>query len=381
MWDLIVLGIGGVGSSAIYQAARRGLKVLGIEAFEPAHDRGSSHGESRVIRMAYFEHPDYVPLLRRSYQLWTNLERACGRTLFHRCGLLEVGPCDGIVVPGVIRSAEQHGLPIERLTIAQAEQRFSMFSIPSDMEIVFETNAGYLLVEECVRTQIELSLQLGAHCLFGQRVLDWRSDGETVSITTDSEEYRAKRLIISAGSWSPDVLKLARSARWFRVVRKHLHWFGAESHPWSGAPCFFFEEPDRSFFYGFPKISEDGVKVAEHSGGESVLDPSIADRTRDQHDADRVNDFRQRVLRYTSSTTTRYATCLYTMSPDENFIVDAHPEFQNVVFVAGLSGHGFKFTPVLAEISLNLVCDGGTSYPIEFLRHNRLVTLLPNESS
>jgi sarcosine oxidase len=368
MYDVIVLGTGGVGSAALLQLARRGLKVLGIDRFPPGHDRGSSHGESRIIRMAYFEHSDYVPLLRRAYELWNQLETEARRRLFHRVGLLEIGPPQGVVVPGVLKSAEQHGLTVETMDATQVVRSFPMLRMPAGAVAVYEPDAGYLLVEDCVVAHAAQATQFGAQIHAGETVFNWRATGDGVTVKTDRDEYRASRLVITAGAWSSQLLHDMQVP--LRVVRKHQHWF-ASPPPSAGAwPCYLYELP-HGVFYGFPEIRRGAVKMAEHTGGVTVDDPLTDSREPDGQDFQRVNEFRSAYLPDVGATALHHARCFYTLSPDEHFIVDRHPAHPQVVFAAGLSGHGFKFTPVLGEVLADLAIDGKTKQPIGFLAINR----------
>ncbi len=373
MVDVIVLGVGGVGSAALYHAARRGAKVLGIERFAPPHDRGSSHGQTRIIRQAYFEHPDYVPLLQRAYALWRALEEQTGRKLYHAVGLLEVGPPQGVVLPGVLQSAAQHNLKVETLSAEEARRRFPAFQVPEEFGAVFEQDAGYLLVEDCVRTHVEAAQRLGAELRTGETVQTWRAEKDGVVVETDRGRYTAARLILSPGAWAGQ--HLADVALPLRVARKHLHWFAnhderlRQDH---GGPCFFYETP-QGYFYGFPQIDQRGLKAARHSGGEEVGDPLAVDRNVDPADLADVQRFLVSHLPGVSTQPAGHTVCMYTLTPDEHFLVDRHPQWPRVVLTAGLSGHGFKFAPVLGEIMAQLALDGSTPHPVDFLSLRRFL--------
>ncbi len=374
--DCIVLGTGGVGSAALYHLARLGARAVGIDRFPPGHDRGSSHGETRIIRLAYFEHPDYVPLLRRSYELWGELEERRGQKLYHQTGLLEVGPPGGTVVPGVLKSARNHSLDVESLDPQEAERRFPGFRIPEGMAAVFERRAGYLRVEDCVRAHAEEAVQLGARLVTGETAVRWRvegpGEGSGIAVETDRGAYRAARLIVAAGAWAGGLL--ADLGVRLEVRRKPLLWFRTASAQYreeDGGPAFFYETP-AGFFYGFPEVGGGEIKVAEHSGGEIVADPIAVDRSLRPADRRPVEEFLRRHLPGVSAgECVRHAVCLYTMSRDEHFIVDRHPAHPQVAFAAGLSGHGFKFTSVLGEILARLAMDGRTDLPIGFLSCTR----------
>jgi sarcosine oxidase len=371
IYDAIVLGTGGVGSAALFHLARRGLRVLGIDRFTPAHDRGSSHGETRIIRQAYFEHPDYVPLLLRAYELWAELEELSGEQLFHQVGLLQVGPRDGAVVSGVLKSAEQHGLAVEELTARESERRFPGFVVPPELTGVFEPRAGYLLVENCVLAHLQAAKNHGAEHLSETTVTSWRSEGSGVVATTDRGEFRAGRLVISRGAWAGELLSSLGVP--LEVRRKHVYWFSATSPAYaatSGCPTFLYELPD-GVFYGFPSLPSNGLKAAEHSGGQTVSDPSADPRLFDQRDCERVQSFLAKHLPFVSGEVSRHSVCFYTMTPDEHFLVDRHPQHPNVVFAAGLSGHGFKFTGVLGHALADLATEGQTQLPVGFLRLSR----------
>ena len=210
IFDCIVLGVGGFGSGALYHLARRGVRVLGIEQFGVAHDRGSSHGETRIIRKAYFEHPDYVPLLHRAYELWHELERETNRQLLHPVGLFIAGTPSCESVSGTILAAEQHRLPIDRLTVAEARGRFPGFRFHDDFAIVFEPQAGYLEVENCVAAHVAAAKRHGAVLRTDETVASWESDGRRVVVKTDKAEYAAASLVITAGPWASQVLNDAR---------------------------------------------------------------------------------------------------------------------------------------------------------------------------
>jgi sarcosine oxidase len=371
-YDAIVLGTGGVGSAALWELARRGLRVLGIDRFAPPHDHGSSHGQTRIIRQAYFEHADYVPLLLESYRLWRELERRAGRELLRECGLLEVGPADGIVVPGVLAAARQHGLDVEQLSASQIAARWPAFRVPDELVGVYEPRAGYLHVEECVRAHLVAAQEAGAELRVGVEVLDWSADCEGVVVNTTAGRFTAARLVVTAGAWAGQLLESL--GLYLHVRRQVVMWHATDdacAHVDAGFPCYLFELP-AGIFYGFPAIDDRGLKAAEHSGGRPIADPSHVDRG--LHDGDRapVEAFLRSHLPAVKTPCREHSTCLYTMSPDEHFIVDRHPEHGQVVFAAGLSGHGFKFAPVLGAALADLALHGTTPLPIEFLSARRL---------
>lgn len=369
--DCIVIGTGGIGSAALFHVAQRGVRVVGIDRFPPGHDRGSSHGETRLIRLAYMEHPDYVPLLRRAYSLWAELSERCNEQLYTETGLLEVGPADGYMVPGVRASARAHGLEVEEVSPAEVERRFPGYRVPDTMTAIFEKCAGFLRVEACVVASIAEAQKRGAQLRSGEAVQSWQPDGNGVVVTTDKGQYAAERLIITPGAWAPSLLDSLQIS--FSLLRKSLFWYQTNDAVYTvenGCPCFFYETPQGNF-YGFPAKDASGLKVAEHSGGQPLSDAFALNRDVNPDDQHQVEHFLQTYLPGVSLQRQKHVACMYTMSPDEHFVADRHPDYPQVSFVAGLSGHGFKFASVLGEILSQLALDGQTPLPIGFLSSKR----------
>jgi sarcosine oxidase len=370
-YDAIVLGTGGVGSAALFHLARRGARVLGIDRFEPGHDRGSSHGQTRLIRQAYFEHPDYVPLVLRAFELWRELEELAGETLYNQVGLVQIGPAQGEVISGVRLSAHMHALPIEELTAVDCEARFPGFRVHESFRAIFEIRAGYLLVENCVRAHAAQAIRLGAELHTGETIRDWRPEGRGVVVETDRGSYEADRLVITAGAWASQLL--GRLNIPLEVRRKPLFWWRTRGETYRaerGCPGFLYDLP-QGCFYGVPQIDEAGVKASEHTGGTVVTDPLEVDRQLDPTEQARVAAFVGEHLCDATTDCTGHTVCMYTMTRDAHLVVDRHPEHPQVALAAGLSGHGFKFTCVLGEVLSQLALDGRTPLPIEFLSSTR----------
>lgn len=366
-FDAIVLGVGGMGSAACLEFARRGTRVLGIEQFSLGHNRGSSHGETRIIRKAYFEHPSYVPLLHRAYDLWHQLESSTGLALLKPTGLVLSGPPDGETIRGARQSAQLHRLQLEDLSPGDAQRRFPGLVFPEDHAVAFEPGAGTLLVDDCVRAQVDEARRLGAVVRDNEPVLSWSTDGRTARVTTSRGEYRAKSLVVTAGSWSGPLLNELKLP--LRVLRKFVCWFPVKPGHLavgSGYPTYFYELPHGTF-YGFPSFDGTTIKVAEHSGGDLVSDPATVDRECHPEDLSRLQEFAREHLAVTELAPARHAVCLYTLTPDQHFVVDRHPKWSNVVIAAGFSGHGFKFCPVIGEALADLTLQGTTPLPIDFL--------------
>jgi len=371
-YDAIVIGVGAMGSSAVYHLARRGVRVLGLERFSIGHDRGSSHGHTRIMRKAYFEHPDYLPLLDRTYEMWSQLEAASGRTLFHRTGLLLVGPPDGTVISNVKRVAAEHQLSIEPLTVDEMHRRFAGFHGTEGMEALFEPDAGYLEPETCIHTHVEQAIAHGASVLTGQTVEGWSVVNGRVVVTTAAARIACDKLVICAGAWSSRLL--GGAALSLEVRRKVVFWYDPHDDGYRverGCPIFGFDT-DQGFFYGFPVIDDHGMKVANHTGGDVVSDPDGIDRTFHADEELCVQSFIAKHLPRAKPSLLERSICMYTMSPDEHFIVDHHPENTNIMYAAGFSGHGFKFAPVIGSALADLTMHGTTREPVHFLTASRL---------
>lgn len=371
--DVIVLGLGGVGSLTARALALRGASVLGVEQHALVHARGSSHGGTRIIRKAYFEHPDYVPLLVRAYAAWDDLARESGERLFERNGLLLVGPPEAEVVAGTRAAADQHHLPLEVHDAGELDRIFPGFRPYEGALALYEADAGFLRVEDCVRAALTSAQAHGARLLESEHVLSWEATPGAVVVRTAGGEHSAGALVVAAGAWAGGLLPPLAPV--LQPQRKMQLWLSCDEPALSleqGCPTFGVQEPDGAFFYGFPAVDPGSIKLAEHGPGEPVADPSHLRRTRDETDHVRVADFAARRLRGVAPPVLRHAACMYTMSPDGHFLVDQHPAHDNVAYAAGLSGHGFKLASVLGEVLADLALEGRTEIPIGFLSTSRL---------
>ena len=371
-FDYLVLGLGGAGSAALYHLARRGHHVAGLDRFPIAHDRGSSHGHTRLIRQSYFEHPSYVPLVQRAFELWEQLSEEHGRDVYYETGIIEAGPVDGELIPGVLASATEHNLPVERLSASAASQRWPQFSFAQDHEVVFEQRAGFLLVEQCVSAHIELAQWAGAETFCDQTIKSIQSEDDVVRVYTNQGEFTANKVIVTLGAWAGELLPEVSS--YLTVLRKPLHWFEAEDSLYSrksGCPSFLFETREGQF-YGFPASDWRGLKVARHSGGEVVNDPLEVNRDLELTERKEVQQFLVNHLPHVSDRPTDHTVCMYTMTPDSHFILDQCQNDARIVYAAGLSGHGFKFTAALGEVLADMATGGDCRFDLSLFRRLRL---------
>ena len=367
--DIIVLGLGAMGSAAAYHLARRGVRVLGIEQYTPAHAQGSSHGRSRVIREAYFEHPDYVPLIQRAYELWRGLEREAGERLLVMTGGLMIGPESGVLVQGALTSARAHRLPHELITGEEVQRRFPPFRLQPSTVAVQEPNAGVLFPEACVRAHLDGAAAAGAALHFEESVRQWGVSGDRVEVTTSRGTYTAARLVITAGPWAPPVLRDLGLP--LQVERNVMYWFtplrNGETFAPERFPIYICEYRKDAFFYGFPALPDGSVKVAHHHSGE-LCTPETIRRDVGADEVARMRALLAALLPDAGGDLRQTATCMYTNTPDGHFIIDRHPRWNNVTMACGFSGHGFKFASVVGEVLADLALDGHTRHRIALFR-------------
>jgi sarcosine oxidase len=365
-YDVIVIGLGAMGSSAAFRLAARGQRVLGLERFTPAHARGSSHGGSRITRQSYFEDPAYVPLLLRAHDLWERLAADSGRDLIRLCGGLYLGNPDSETFAGAQRAAREWSLPHEVLDAAEVRRRFPALMPGPDVVALYEARAGFLRPEETVAANLELAAAAGADLRFETPVLEWTAAdaGEGVTVRTADRAFTASRLVICPGPWAPALL--ADLGVPLRVERQVMYWFDADAGSFAGNPVFIWEAEDGVQFYGFPAIDGPGggVKAAFHNAGGVECDPDTIDRTVRPGEVAAIRSYLAPRLPGLTGEPLRTATCMYTNTPDRHFVVAVHPEHPQVSVACGCSGHGFKFTPVIGEILADLTIDGSTAHPI-----------------
>ncbi|QYN22805.1 N-methyl-L-tryptophan oxidase [Amycolatopsis sp. DSM 110486] len=362
-YDVIVIGLGGMGSAAAYRLAQRGQRVIGIDQFAPVHNLGSSHGGSRITRQAYLEGPDYVPLLLRAHELWDEVERDTGRHLFTRCGGLMAGSPDSRTITGSVLSAEKFDIPHELLDAPEIRRRFPTMAPRDDEVALYEPGAGFVSPEGSVAAHLQLAARHGAELHHEEQVFTWSTSESGVRVGTASSYYTASRLVLCPGAWAPSLL--ADLGVDFEVQRQVQYWFepadaaafAAERHP-----VYLWETEQGEQFYGFPAHSPQGVKVASHLAGTPCTADTIDRRVHDE-EVRAVTDLVGSRLPALGAFR-RAATCLYTNTPDEDFVIARHPAHPRVVVACGFSGHGFKFVPVVGEIVADLIVDGSTTHPI-----------------
>jgi sarcosine oxidase len=369
-YDTAILGLGTMGSATALELRRRNVSVIGFDQFAPPHSSGSHSGQTRIFRLAHYDSPKYVPLAKRAGDLWDGLSAELGTHLVNRIGLLKMGPETDVMIDGIRRSAEDFQIPVERLTAAEVRYRYPVFRIPDHFAGYLEHTAGWIDVDAAISGMQNKARSLGAELRLNRAVESWESDGNSVVVRADGAEISANKLIITAGAWSTRIL--SELGLPIRIIRKTF--FSFDPPDWEkftdrALPIFGFPP---NIFYAFPAIAGAGVKAAEHLGGEVVDSPEAPSKEPDPRSIlETMSEFVPLLAGPLPGDPARISgttSCLYSMTPNEHFIMDLHPGYPNVVFAAGFSGHGFKFTPVIGEVMADLALNGKTTLPVEFLR-------------
>jgi sarcosine oxidase len=369
--DVIALGLGAMGSAAAYHLARRGHRVLGLDRFERGHTYGSSHGKSRIIRQAYYQAPYYVPMAKRSYELWRELETDSGRSLLTITGGLNIGTADGRMVGGALASARSYGLHHELLSPNELAERFPGFRLSDDLVALYEPEAGYLQPEESVFAQLDLAASHGADLRHGEAARSWSVDGDGVRVETARGSYAADYLVLAAGPWTSKLLQgLDLPLEVVRIVNVHFEPATPERFLPDRCPVHLWLVPE-GHFYGFPHIPGQGLKLGRHWG--EVVDPDAIRRDAGEAELDPFWRLLTRYMPGSAGKVIETLTCLYTNTPDQDFIIDWHPEHRQVLCCCGFSGHGFKFAPAIGELLADLIERREPHVPTDFMSIDRFL--------
>lgn len=370
-YDAIVLGLGGMGSATLYHLARRGQRVLGLERYDLVHEYGSSHGLTRIIRLAYWEHPTYVAMLRRAYELWRELEGLAGERLLHITGSIDAGPEDGLIFQGALKSSELHGLVHEVMDGDELHRRYPGYRLPKQIKCLYQPEGGFLLPERCDVAHVEQALALGAEVRCREEVLDWEMKGGRVQVRTSRGRYEAGRLVVCAGPWASKMIpELAGLAVPERQVLAWLQPTRPERFRPAAFPVFNLEV-EEGRFYGFPSFLIPGFKFGKyHHRGENV-DPDTVNRNPEPADEELLRSFARRYFPEGEGPTIMLKACMFTNTPDRHFILDRHPDHPEISIAAGFSGHGYKFCSVIGEVMADLAQEGRSRHDIEFFRLGR----------
>lgn len=378
-FDAIVLGLGAMGSAAVYQLAKRGARVLGIDRFSPPHSMGSSHGETRITRQAIGEGEEYVPLAMRSYEIWREIESETGADLLtvtgglimQSAGAIESLHGNGNFLAETVRCAQKFGIAHDELSADDIRRRFPQFSLVSDESGYFENDAGFLRPENCISSQLDLGKKHGAEIRVNEKVLEYRAGADGVEVVTEHGRYHAEKLIVSAGAWVNNFIGAGSSAH-FQVTKQVLHWFELKetsaNHLVGEMPVFIwqFGRWKDDFIYGFPAIDgmAGGLKLATEKFNQTVVPETVSRDVWPEESVQVYQEYVSKRMPGLGERCLRAAACLYTSTPDSGFVIDRHPEFENVIIASPCSGHGFKHSAAVGQILSELALDGRTKFDI-----------------
>ncbi|WP_342442829.1 N-methyl-L-tryptophan oxidase [Lysinibacillus sp. FSL K6-0075] len=368
-YDVIIVGAGSMGMAAGYYLAKEGKKVLMLDAFTPPHEEGSHHGDTRIIRFAYGEGASYVPFVKRAGELWYELESLVNESLFLQTGVVNIGEPTCAFIRNVKASAALYDLALEHYSAAEAMNKWPGLFLPANLVACFEPTAGVLRVEACIRAYKKLALEAGASLQTNEKVLAIQA-GDIVQVQTVHNSYKAKHLIVTAGAWATELLQTVDVSIPATPTRKTFAWFEADEQLYRDEvfPAYCFELAD-STYYGFPSIDGAGLKLGRHDGGD-VVNPNDPLRPFDASDTVDLQNFIDQFM--PQHGTLKYGkTCKYSMTPDEDFIIDFLPEHQNIVIAAGFSGHGFKFSSAVGEALAELVVEGKSKQDLSTFKLSR----------
>ncbi|WP_066306790.1 N-methyl-L-tryptophan oxidase [Bacillus sp. FJAT-29814] len=373
-YDVIVIGAGSMGMAAGYFLAKSGKRTLLLDSFNPPHNNGSHHGDTRIIRYAYGEGAEYVPLALKAQELWNDLEKATGKPLFLQTGVLNVGMEKTDFIQNIISSSQTYSLPLEVLTSDEVNKRWPGISLSNEYISCFEPTSGVLKPEECISAYRELAEQHGASIITNTRVKEIKAQNDGVAINTGNQTYYSDSLVVSAGAWSGELLSMLDLKLPLQPIRKTFAWFEADERLYNHKdfPAFAFNT-SKGLYYGFPSIDGSGLKVGRHDGGEQINpdQPMLGFGELAEDEADLVQFLNSNMP---NSHHLKYGkTCIYTLTPDENFIIDLHPAYSNIAIAAGFSGHGFKFSSAVGQILSELISSGKTEQDISLFAINRFI--------
>ncbi len=374
-YDVIVLGLGGWGSAAAARLAQRGQRVLGIDRYTPPHDKGSSHGHSRLIRVASVEHASYTPLMMRAYELWEDLEQATGMDVFTATGGISFGPPDEEVIRDLPPAYDPYGLPYRWIERDEARTLYPMLQLEPGEVVILDETAGILHPERAVEAHLALARANGAELLLGAGETSWEARGDHVVVRTAAGEYEAAQLALLAGAWMPDLLgfdvplTVERQVMLWWQPKEQPQWFQPGTFPWFIGAC----DPPYEIIYGVPDLTGEGVKFGMHRGGQ-LGHPETIERSILPSDIDVVRGYIRRRMPALDGDLLQAKTCVYTNTPDRHFVIGHHPAHANVVVAGGGSGRGFKFCSVIGEIVAELVVDGRSRHDISILSPTRFAT-------
>lgn len=375
IYDVIVIGVGSMGASTCYYVAKQNAKVLGIDRLIVPHDEGSHTGQSRIIRKAYFEHPNYVPILEHAYQNWADIEEEFDQKLFYKTGLYYAGQKEGALISGLMKSAEKYNIDITHLSSSEAKSKYPQLQIPDSFSQIIEPNSGFVLPEKTIINFKKHAILQGAVIKENEEVISWNLEHDLVVVHTNKATYKAAKLVITAGAGTEKLYHSSQTT--LKVTRQSLFWISMKDpkrFTYPQFPCWNIVDPEiEGLFYGFPIVEEaqrggfTGFKIAHHVEQE-VVNPDDFTKSIPKGEEEIIIHILNKYFPNAFQSVKATATCLYSNSVDHDFIIDHLPNTnQKVTIACGFSGHGFKFVPAIGDILADLALHGSSPLPIGFL--------------
>lgn len=370
-FDVIVIGVGGIGSATVYELAKNGENVLGIERYGIPHTKGSSHGQTRMIRKAYHENPQYMDMIDRAYHLWEKLQEEYGEQLLFKTGSIAAGPSSSNLVTGALKTCHEHSISHEKISAESASKRFPGLRLPNTYDVIYQEDGGFVRPETATVAYTELAQQMGATIKTETKVTSWQSTREGVKVKTENDQYKADRLVIAAGAWTGKLVESLESM--VSPERQVLTWLPPENEDYfspKDLPVFLISD-EEDIHHGFPIYGKRGVKFGIHYHLHEKVDPDTMERSANEYDKKILTEAGRRYLSVTNEDPFDFETCIYTNTLDKNFIIDILPNHSEVVVLGGFSGHGYKFAGVIGEIAADLVSGTDPSLDISSFKIDR----------
>jgi len=370
-FDVVVMGLGIMGISALYHLSKKKIKVCGIEQYAPGHSKGSSHGETRIIRKAVFEGVDYYPIINRSYEIWKILEKETKKELLSKCGTLIIGDKNSSIIRGTKDVYNKYGLKYNLLNQKKLGNKFSMFSLKNKQVSIFDPEGGFLHAEKCIKAFQDQALKNGVKIFENEKIISWEGSDSEIIVKTDKREFKTKKLIITVGPWAKSEMESLGVK--LKIIRKILFWYNIQkpnNYIEGKFPVFLYEE-GKNDVYGFPIINKQSMKIAQHFGGHEIDSADEVNRSLSERDEQNLKEIINELIPELKLSISNHSVCMYSMTEDENGIIDRHPKNKNVIIGTGFSGHGFKFSAAFGEILMNLALNKKVPFNIDFLSFKR----------
>ena len=373
IYDVIIIGLGAMGSAASYYLSKNGVKVLGLDTYEPPHKLGSSHGHTRVIREAYHEGTSYVPIVKKAYELWNELDHEIEDKLILEYGGMYLGD-DGKYLSDAKKSAKKYDIPIKEFSSKEIKEKYNILNPPNNFKGLLENRSGAVFPEKAISNFLSKSINNGSSHNYNEKVIVWEKQSKFYKVETDKNNYFAEKLIFSSGAWIKNLVPSLKLP--VKIERQVLFWFDPikdkDKFHYSNMPNTGWDLDNGMEFYTQPNIENKGFKVAMHHNGKFISENDL-NRESNADDLSIVKNFLEEYIPLANGKLIDSRVCVYTNTPDLDFIIDFYPNDENIIICSPCSGHGFKFTPAIGEICSELVINNAANYDLSEFSIKRLM--------